>query len=54
MTAKPKPKSDTVALTVKVDERTYVRLSTLRAKERSTVQDILLAAIKAYLVSSGA
>ena len=53
MTGKAKPKSDTVALTVKVDERTYVRLSTLRAKERTTVQDILVAAIKAYLAASG-
>ena len=54
MTTKPKPKPDTIALTVKVDERTYVRLSTLRARERKTVQDILVEAIKAYLALSGA
>lgn len=53
MTTKTAPKPDTVALTVKVDQRTYVRLSTLRAKERKTVQDILVEAIKAYLSASG-
>jgi hypothetical protein len=50
--AKVKVKADTVALTVKVDEKTYVRLSTLRAQERLTMQDILAAAIKSYLAAS--
>jgi hypothetical protein len=38
-----------VALTVKIDQETYVRLSTLRAKERKTAQEILTAALAAYL-----
>ena len=53
MTSKKTVNADTVALTVKVDQRTYVRLSTLRAKERKTVQDILVEAIKVYLAASG-
>jgi hypothetical protein len=48
-TAAEKP----VALTVKIDGRTYVRLSTLRAKERKTAQDILTEALKAYLDRAG-
>ena len=40
---------DIVALTLKVDRRTYVRLSTLRAKEGKTVQDILTEALEQYL-----
>jgi hypothetical protein len=40
---------DIIALTLKVDRRTYVRLSTLRAKEGSTVQDILTEALEQYL-----
>jgi len=40
---------DIVALTLKVDRGTYVRLSTLRAKEGSTVQDILTEALEQYL-----
>jgi hypothetical protein len=43
-----------VALTVKIDSGTYVRLSTLRAKERKTAQDILTEALKAYLDRVGA
>jgi hypothetical protein len=43
-----------VALTLKIDTDTYVRLSTLRAKERKTAQDILADALRAYLDSAGA
>jgi hypothetical protein len=43
-----------VALTLKIDTKTYVRLSTLRAKERKTAQDILTAALSAYLDRAGA
>jgi predicted transcriptional regulator len=38
-----------VALTVKIDSHTYVRLSTLRAKKRKTAQEILTEALKEYL-----
>jgi len=38
-----------IALTLKVDGETYVRLNTLRAKQRRTTQDILAEALKAYL-----
>ncbi len=43
-----------VALTLKIDGKTYLRLSTLRAKQRTTAQDILAAALKAYLDQVGA
>ncbi len=43
--AKPKP----VALTVKVDDATYVRLCTLGAIQRRTNQDILREALHDYL-----
>ncbi len=38
-----------VALTVKIDQELYVRLSTLRAKERKTAQEILTEALAAYI-----
>jgi predicted transcriptional regulator len=38
-----------VALTVKIDSEMYVRLSTARAKERKTAQEILTEALAAYL-----
>ena len=38
-----------VALTVKIDQEMYVRLSTLRAKERKTAQEILTEALNSYL-----
>ena len=41
--------ADVVALTLKVNRDTYVRLSTLRAKVGSTVQDILTEALEQYL-----
>jgi hypothetical protein len=43
-----------IALTLKIDGKTYVRLSTLRAKQRATAQDILAAALKMYLDEVGA
>ena len=43
-----------VALTLKVDSDTYVRLSTLRATQRRTNQDILEQALKEYLTRAGA
>ena len=43
-----------VALTLKVDSGLYVRLSTLRATQRRTNQDILEQALKEYLTRAGA
>jgi hypothetical protein len=43
-----------VALTVKVDDKTYVRICTLGATQRRTNQDILLAAVQEYLNRCGA
>jgi hypothetical protein len=43
-----------VALTLKVDGVTYVRLSTLRATQRRTNQDILQEALNQYLDRVGA
>jgi hypothetical protein len=48
------PNDDTVALTLKVDSKTYVRLCTLRAKERSTTQEILNEALLEHLKRLGA
>jgi len=45
-----KPSDDKpVALTLKVDQGTYVRLCTLGATERRTNQDILKEALQQYL-----
>jgi hypothetical protein len=49
-TATQKP----VALTLKVDGGLYLRLSTLRATQRRTNQDILEQALKEYLTRAGA
>lgn len=43
-----------VALTLKVDGNTYIRLSTLRATQRRTNQDILRQALEEYLDREGA
>jgi hypothetical protein len=43
-----------VALTLKVDSGLYLRLSTLRATQRRTNQDILEQALKEYLTRAGA
>jgi hypothetical protein len=45
---------DAVALTLKVDKKTYVRLCTLRAKEMSTTQKILNDALVEHLKRLGA
>lgn len=42
-------KSKPVALTLKVDDKTYVRLCTLGATQRRTNQDILREALHDYL-----
>lgn len=42
-----------VALTLKVDSELYLRLSTLRATQRRTNQDILEQALKEYLTHAG-
>jgi predicted transcriptional regulator len=53
--SRPKRKTETavaeklVALTVKIDNEMYVRLSMLRARERKTAQEILTEALNAYL-----
>jgi hypothetical protein len=50
-----KPKDEKlIALTLKLDSDTYVRLSTFRAKERKTAQEILAEVLKAYLDRVGA
>jgi len=43
-----------VALTVKIDSQTYMRLSVLRARDRKTAQDILTEALMAFLDREGA
>jgi len=43
-----------VALTVKIDDTTYVRLGKLRASQRRTHQDILKQALQEYLDREGA
>jgi len=43
-----------VALTLKVDSDTYVRLSVLRATQRRTSQEILQQALAEYLDRAGA
>ena len=47
--AKRVPNEKPVALTVKIDAQTYLRLSTLRAIQRRTHQDILNDALGRYL-----
>jgi predicted transcriptional regulator len=43
-----------IAMTVKIENDVYVRLSTLRAKERKTAQEILTDALQKYLDRAGA
>ena len=50
LSAKAKP----VALTVKVDDQTYVRLCTFAATQRRTNQDVLQQALHDYLERVGA
>lgn len=52
--SRPKKKTELVteklvALTVKIDQEMYVRLSLLRAQKRKTAQEILTEALNAYL-----
>jgi hypothetical protein len=49
-----KPGEKPVALTLKIDSQTYVRLSTFRARERRTAQEILTQALQEYLDRAGA
>jgi predicted transcriptional regulator len=42
-----------VALTLKTDSQTYMRLSMLRARDRKTAQEILTEALRAYLDRAG-
>ena len=42
-----------VALTLKLDGKTYIRLSTLRATLRRTHQDIMREAVEQYLDRAG-
>ena len=53
-TPKAAMKAKPVALTVKVDNNTYVRLCTLGATQRRTNQDILREAVQQYLDRVGA
>jgi hypothetical protein len=46
-TAKP------VAMTLKIDHDTFMRLSALRARDRTTAQEILTAALEAHLKKAG-
>ena len=41
-------------MTVKIESAMYVRLSTIRAKERKTAQEMLTEALAAYLDRAGA
>lgn len=42
-----------VALTVKIDHSLFMRLSTLRARNRVTAQEILAEALEAHLKRAG-
>lgn len=50
---KGKTEEKLVAMTVKIDSEMYVRLSTLRATERKTAQEIFTEALAAYLDRAG-
>ena len=52
--AREKKAETPVALTVKVDGTTYARLTTLRATQRRSHQDILQQALVEYLERAGA
>jgi hypothetical protein len=47
-------KNERVALTLKVDQKLFERLSTFRAKERKKSQEILQQALLEYLDRAGA
>ena len=48
-TANAAPLTKPVALTVKVDSKTYIKLCTLGATQRRTNQDLLSEAVQQYL-----
>ena len=48
------PQHERVALTLKVDQNLFERLSTFRAKERKTSQEVLEQALLEYLARAGA
>jgi hypothetical protein len=50
--AKPEAQKP-VALTLKIDHETFIRLSSLRARDRTTAQEILTEALVAYLNKAG-
>jgi hypothetical protein len=57
MIKKAKAKKDgptLTALTLKVDEKLFIRMSAHRAKERITFQDMMTEALRAYLTRPGA
>jgi hypothetical protein len=47
-------KDGLIALTLKVDEKLFIRMSAHRAKERITFQDMMTEALKDYLTRPGA
>jgi hypothetical protein len=49
----PSVQEKPVALTLKLDGKTYIRLSTLRATQRRTHQDIMREAVEQYLDRAG-
>ena len=46
--------SDTIAVTVRLDEARYVKLKVLGARTRRTNQEMLIVALDAYLQKAGA
>jgi len=42
-----------IALTLKIDHDMFMRLSALRARDRTTAQEILTEALEAYLKKAG-
>ena len=56
MTKKKAAKAETdkpVALTLKISHEMFVRLSTVRARDRVTAQEILTDALETYLKKAG-
>ena len=49
----PSKQEKPVALTLKLDGKTYISLSTLRATQRRTHQDIMREAVEQYLDRAG-
>lgn len=53
MTSASSAPTKPVALTLKIDQEMYIRLSILRARDRKTAQDILVEALAAHLQKVG-